>query len=100
MSILLSEQPSKIKTTTKLVEVFEPAFAVRLIKVGLLTVKDLVKGYREDAWSALALNQNERLALEAWLHAAGVLKPKKDLIRDRLPAPNPNIVPFERSVLP
>ena len=100
MSILLSEQPSKIKTTTKLVEVFEPAFAVRLIKVGLLTVKDLVKGYREDAWSALALNQNERLALEAWLHDAGVLKPKKDLIRDRLPAPNPNIVPFERIVLP
>ncbi|MBR4939919.1 MAG: recombinase, partial [Burkholderiaceae bacterium] len=96
----MSEQPSKIKTTTKLVEVFEPAFAVRLIKVGLLTVKDLVKGYREDAWSALALNQNERLALEAWLHAAGVHKPKKDLIRDRLPAPNPNIVPFERIVLP
>ena len=48
MSILLSEQPSKIKTTTKLVEVFEPTFAVRLIKAGLLTVKDLVKSYRED----------------------------------------------------
>ena len=100
MPLLLSDRPQKVKNTSLLVEYFEPSFVVRLLKCGLLKVKDLVKAYQEDVCQVLGLTDKERLELESWFNEYRLLKPKKDLIREHLPAPNPNIVPFERIVLP
>ena len=100
MSLLLSDRPQKVKNTSLLVDYFEPSFVVRLIKCGLLKVKDLVKAYQEDADLGLGLTQKERLEFESWLNEHRLLKPKKELIREQLPPPNPHIVPFERIVLP
>ena len=63
MPLLLSNRPQKLKNTSLLVDYFEPSFVVRLLKCGLLKVKDLVKSYQEDGCQALKLTQKERLEL-------------------------------------
>ncbi|MBO7173026.1 MAG: site-specific integrase [Burkholderiaceae bacterium] len=100
MTIFKPDLPLKIKTTEKLFNVMTPESLVRFLKAGIDSVKGLVKRYQDDQWAGLGLTKAETLELETWLNDRRLLKAKKDLIRDRLPAPNPHIVPFERIMLP
>ncbi len=100
MSLFLESVNVKVIRSTKLVDLMDPIFVIRALKADITTVKDLLHHLQKDRLKKVHASGSELTEIERWLERHHLTKDKKQLIREELPAPNPNIVPLEKIVLP